>query len=729
LTLSGTNSYSGATSVTGGTLSVPSASQLSDTAALALESDAVLNLNFTGTDTVGNFRIDGVTQAPGLWGRIGSIASLGAAHESALITGDGLINNTNSAAEFYWDGSGSAWSSVAAWSYDAANPAFNPASVPDSTSLAFFGGDGLASDQTVQLGGNRGLEKLTFTSPVPFNFTGGGTNSTLTIGASGITLGANSGGATFGSATANQQVVPTLGTTQTWSNGSTGLLSTVNGVSLGTSTLTLAGSGDTTLAGATTGTGGILKLGAGQLVLDGTNTFTGDKTVDRGFVTLFGNQTGSTGSWIQRGYGDTGTNYNTVSTNVTLDAASSATITSGKTVQLGNTSANGNFQPQTFNANGSMTNSGTLFIGRMGVLNVGGNWAQSGTTSVNTQGGGTATMNITGAFTYTSATPFSLTSSSTHSFLTVDGGTLTTGVKFHNSNSAAPIAGSVGTLTLANAGTLKLSADITDLLTTAGSNVKVVAGTGGGIVNTNGFSTTLNAPITGTGGLTKAGAGTLTTTGTNSYTGDTTVTGGILSVAGPNLADEAAVSIAPGAKLNLNFTGTDIIGSLSINGSLPLPDGLYSKTTHSSFITGDGILRVITPTQGFSDWATGLGLTGNPDADFDKDGIADATEYVLGTDPKAASSSGITAQKSGSNMVFTFHRSDDSETSDITLNVQAGTTLAAWPQVFNVGATNATSSAGVNITENGDGADKVEVTIPTGAATKLFARLKVSVAP
>ena len=37
-------------------------------------------------------------------------------------------------------------------------------------------------------------------------------------------------------------------------------------------------------------------------------------------------------------------------------------------------------------------------------------------------------------------------------------------------------------------------------------------------------------------------------------------------------------------------------------------------------------------------------------------------------------------------------------------------------------------SAGVVVTENGAAADNVTVTIPTSAATKLFARLKVAVA-
>lgn len=91
---------------------------------------------------------------------------------------------------------------------------------------------------------------------------------------------------------------------------------------------------------------------------------------------------------------------------------------------------------------------------------------------------------------YASANPFVLKSSSPHSFLSVNAGTLTTGVKFHNGN-ATTGSTAFSTLTLSNGGTLKLAADIADLFTTAGAGNRVVLGTGGGIVDTNGSSATL----------------------------------------------------------------------------------------------------------------------------------------------------------------------------------------------------------------------------------------------
>lgn len=729
LTLSGTNSYTGATSVNAGTLSVSVPGQFSDTAALSLTTGAELALNHPDLEEVGSFRIDGVTQPVGKWGRVGSITELGADYETALITGNGIINNTNASAEFYWDGTGTAWSSATAWTYEPTNAANNPASAPDGTSIANFGGNGLVTDQTINLGGSKALSKMTFTSPVVFNFAGGGTDSDLTVATGGITLNSTSGGAAIGSATPGQKVNLAIAGAETWTNlSSTGILTANNTLSLDTYTLTLAGNGGFVFNGPVTGTGALRKMGTGSLDLNGTDTFTGDKTVDRGTVFVGGNQSSATGGWLLRGYGDSGSTYNTVATTTTFEGTSTVSIASGKAVQIGNNAANGGFQSQTLHANGSVTNAGSLFIGRVGTLNVGGSWTQSGIATVFTQGGGLAALNVIsgGSFTYTSATQFLLNSSgstNTLNNLTIDGGVFTTGIKFHN-NTATVTAGSSSGIILANGGTLKLSAAVADLFTTAGATNRFVLNTGGGIVDTNGFSTTLNLPVTGAGGLTKAGAGTLTTTGTNTYTGNTTVNGGTLSLAGANLDDASSVTIASGAALNLNFSGTDQVAALTINGTA-LPAGTYNSTTHPTYITGSGQITVVPLSVTFASWSSGLGLSGNPDADFDHDGISDAVEFVLGTDPKAANASTVQTQKSGGNLIVTFNRDDESEASDLTLVVEAGGNLQTWPQQFQISDTSANSSAGVSITENAGSPDTVVVTIPTGGAGSLFSRIKV----
>lgn len=117
----------------------------------------------------------------------------------------------------------------------------------------------------------------------------------------------------------------------------------------------------------------------------------------------------------------------------------------------------------------------------------------------------------------------------------------------------------------------------------------------------SGFNSTVNRPITGVGSMTKEGVGTLSISGTApAYTGNTTITDGILSVDATSdwLADSSTVTITAGA-LNLNFTSNaeqDDIAALflpslgSVSGVWgPVGSGAANET---AFITGVGTLNV-----------------------------------------------------------------------------------------------------------------------------------------
>lgn len=100
LTLTGTNTYTGNTTISAGTLtlgsSAASATFLADTSSLYLTTGALLNLSFTSNsvlESITGLYIDGVQQLAGTWGAVGS----GATFENALITGTGLLNVTASA--------------------------------------------------------------------------------------------------------------------------------------------------------------------------------------------------------------------------------------------------------------------------------------------------------------------------------------------------------------------------------------------------------------------------------------------------------------------------------------------------------------------------------------------------------------------------------------------------------------------------------------------------------
>ncbi len=132
---------------------------------------------------------------------------------------------------------------------------------------------------------------------------------------------------------------------------------------------------------------------------------------------------------------------------------------------------------------------------------------------------------------------------------------------------------------------------------------------------------TISGNISGSGGLTKNGGGTLALTGMNSYTGATNVQAGKLSLSSATLADGADVYVVASATLNLIFSGMDKIDSLFINGHSQ-PTGIWGAVGSgaqftSPLITGPGMLQITS-------------FVGTPiPGDFNSDGIVDAVDYVV----------------------------------------------------------------------------------------------------
>ncbi len=123
----------------------------------------------------------------------------------------------------------------------------------------------------------------------------------------------------------------------------------------------------------------------------------------------------------------------------------------------------------------------------------------------------------------------------------------------------------------------------------------ISVGSSGGTFDTSGVSTTVSQSISGTGGLTKAGAGTLTLTSANTYTGGTTVTGGTLQLgSGGSFANVGALSVN-GGTFDLN-SQTQTVGALSgtggaiLLGAGSLTTNSASNTTLASIVSGSGSL-------------------------------------------------------------------------------------------------------------------------------------------
>jgi autotransporter-associated beta strand protein len=153
----------------------------------------------------------------------------------------------------YWDGPGPAdWGVAANWSTVDGATEPDPAAPPDADDIAAF-----KAGQTVNLNGPQAALGLTMTGAGNVLVQGGGTNSTLSLGASGIVADVGTKTINIGSTTPGQNVNVSLQADQSWLfNGANALSSDGiqirNNVSLGIAgahTLTLGGnSGNTSIS-------------------------------------------------------------------------------------------------------------------------------------------------------------------------------------------------------------------------------------------------------------------------------------------------------------------------------------------------------------------------------------------------------------------------------------------------------------------------------------------------
>ncbi len=160
---------------------------------------------------------------------------------------------------------------------------------------------------------------------------------------------------------------------------------------------------------------------------------------------------------------------------------------------------------------------------------------------------------------------------------------------------------------------------------TAGANGELVSGPGR--VNLDGpayvsvpESTApylITCDIAGTGSLTKEGEGALALTGITGYTGDTIVSKGSLLVENTGAAgldDAASVWISVGAVMELNFSGTDTIGELYLDG-VTQGSGTYDKDTPGGWFANTGSGKLV----------VGSGII---PGDTNDDGVVDAADFI-----------------------------------------------------------------------------------------------------
>ncbi|BCU76390.1 autotransporter-associated beta strand repeat-containing protein [Luteolibacter sp. LG18] len=217
-----------------------------------------------------------------------------------------------------------------------------------------------------------------------------------------------------------------------------------------------------------------------------------------------------------------------------------------------------------------------------------------------------------------------------------------------------------GTLILGD-GTGSVSQTVTNLLVSGTGTSNAVKG-GNATPSTLTVNNSIDSAFAGVLGgagtnenklaLVKSGAGKLTLSGANTYTGDTTVNAGTLSLSTPYLADASKVNLASsGAKLDLNYVGSDTVDQLIIGG-VAQPTGTWgssaSSATHidDSHFSGTGTLTVTTgAASAYDAWATARGLTvanNAKDQDPDGDGMNNLREFAFDGNPLSGASGGKT---------------------------------------------------------------------------------------
>jgi autotransporter-associated beta strand protein len=284
-------------------------------------------------------------------------------------------------------------------------------------------------------------------------------------------------------------------------------------------------------------TGSWAKQGGGTLTLGGVSTYTGDTAINNGTVQL-----------------TTGNDRLPTTTTVSLGQSASANLgildLNGRSQQIAGLNSVTGTNATASNNTVTSTTAATLTLGGSGSYSYGdGTDANSGTITGSItlvkSGGGTQTFGE--ANTYTGKT-------------TITGGFIAgSGESVFGTN---PGSFSADQITL-NGGGVKATGNIS-----FNSNRGITLGSGGGTLDTNGSSISLTNEVTGSGLLTKQGAGTLTLNSANTHSGGVTVTAG--SVAVKNTTGSA--------------TGS---GDVTVTGSTILGTGRVSPASGGSVIFGN----------------------------------------------------------------------------------------------------------------------------------------------
>ncbi len=531
LTLSGPgNTFSGATTISAGTLTVSGGDAISTNSSVSVAAGATLAL--AGNEAIGNLSGAGSVT-------LGSFSLTST--QTADTTFSGAISGTGGVT--FTQGSSATYSTTLSGTN----------TYTGSTILANYGwlklsGDAsMADNNVVRVNGNSVLTLLS--DQTVGSLASNNANASIQLGSYTLTAGGD--------------------------NTSTSVSGAVSGtgslVKQGSGTLTLSGSnsygGTTTVSGGTLSIAGDGNLGSGAVNLAGGAVLdvSGATTIDNAIVltgnSSIGNSSAVTLSGAISGAYDL---TKTGSGNLTLSGSNSygSTYVSAGTLSV---SSDGNL------GSGAVNLAAGTTLALTGATTVDNAIVLAGDATVSAAANATLSGVISGAFTLTKAGASTLTLSGTNTYgaTTVSAGTLSVA---SDANLGS------GTVTLASGSTLAI--------TSAGTIDNAIALSGNATVDTA-ADTTLSGVISGSNNLRKIGSAVLTLTGSNTYSGSTTVSAGTLSIAADANLGSGALNLANGTTLQITGN-TTIDNALALTGLVTVNAG--AAATLSGVIGGPGSL-------------------------------------------------------------------------------------------------------------------------------------------
>jgi T5SS/PEP-CTERM-associated repeat protein/autotransporter-associated beta strand protein len=596
LTLGGTNTFSGGANLEGGTLAFSALSNLGTGGTLRL-SGGTLQWASGNTGDISSGRTVSI-DAGGATFDLGSnnvtlASAIGNSGTGALTkTGTGTLTLTGT--NTY---SGGTTVSAGTLKFSSlANLGTGGITLDGGTLQWASGNTADITARSVTIGAGGGTFNLSGTTTLAGTI--GGTGQLTRTGSTNLTIsGTNtySGGTVLSNGVTTFFSLSNLGTGGITFNGGTLSWATGNTVDITARAIAINSGGgrwdsngnDITIAGSFTSANTLTKIGNGTITLSGGTITVGNFVTSGPFAIKNGATFTSTGqaltptiSGTTLTVDGTGTTWNT-GNNLYLGSGATITATGGASiVSTGTSTISKDSGTATLTVNGTNTS------WSLGQLQLGFGQSSGSTTTGN--------LSISSGGTVTSTSALLGIAAKGVGNVTVDGAnsswTNSGNIQFGNNSGTGTLTiqngGAVTTSTVSGTGTLTLDNGTFGLTSTdtLESTIPITINSGGGTLDVaSGKTGTVAGVISGTGGLTKTGAGTLQFSATNTFTGNTTISAGTLLISDSSLiATTPTIYVEPGGTLRYN-SATALTGVIQNDGGTISGTGILTSSVLNGF--------------------------------------------------------------------------------------------------------------------------------------------------